>query len=184
MRATSALGKRSPPTSLEPPGRKRPHTVPLRTEPPPTPVSDTRLNAAKQAALALVVEAARRDGVRAAAPTPEGRQRLAILYAAGAVNLMVRFGIQQSVPIHVRAAMEGSLFPEVRDMVPRSGESLLPSVTMAQARRLTQLVTEAASSAEDADADGSPPATCRSGPGIPPSHPSEGGSGGGGAPAA
>ena len=55
----------------------------------------------------------------------EGRQRLAVLYAAGAANLMVRLGIRQSIPGHIRSAMEGSLLLEVRALVPTTRESLM-----------------------------------------------------------
>ena len=92
------LGKRPAQASLDGPRSKRQQVEPSHRVAPVSTVTDARLDAAKEAALALVVEAARRRNVPSAMASHEGRQRLALLYAAGAASLMTRLGIRQSVP--------------------------------------------------------------------------------------
>ena len=71
-----------------------------------------------------------------------GRQRLALMYAAGAAGTAYRLGIRHVIPPHVRAAMEGSIYPEVRALLPTTEDAVMSAVTGAQAKRLTQLLLD------------------------------------------
>ena len=95
---------------------------------------------------------------------------------------MLRLGIRHSVPTHIRAAMEGSLLPEVRATAAR--ESVLTPVSCEKAQCMTHLVAHSSASTPLSDGDGAPPVTCRFGADIFPDERPGGGSGGEGAPAA